>query len=84
MSATIKERRELKGLGSSIEHETQFVRDYLEPIGYKQVKPENIGALTAATLIQDKDGDVWGDMDYAVRSFIEELQKGNEVFWRKG
>ena len=63
--------------------EQTFVKTYLERRGYKEIKPEDCGALTDATLITDGK-DVWGDMNYAVISFLEELVKGNKVIWKKG
>ena len=69
--------------GDSINAESEFVRQYLEPRGYTEIQPEQCGALTSATLITDGK-DVWGDMQYQVQSFIEELIKGNKVIWFKG
>ena len=63
--------------------ESEFIHSYLEPIGYKQVKPEDCGALTSASLITDGK-DVWGDMQYAVTSFLETLVAGGTVTWTKG
>ena len=63
--------------------ELRFVRHFLHNHGYKAIKPEDCGALTAATLITDGKN-VWGDMNYQVQSFIQELSKGNAVIWQKG
>ena len=62
--------------------ENNFVKRFLRPHGYKLIKSENCGALTAATIITDGK-DVWADMQYQIQSFIEELLKGNEVIWYK-
>ena len=50
---------------------------------YDQIYPEDCGALTNATLITDGT-DVWGDMDYQVKSFLETLSTGGTVIWTKG
>jgi hypothetical protein len=59
-----------------------FVQTLLEPMGYRQILPHECGALTDATLITDGK-EVWGDMNYQVLSFLEELVNGNKVFWQK-
>jgi hypothetical protein len=51
--------------------------------GFEIVNPEDVGALTSATLISDGT-DIYGDMQYAVKSFLEELSLGNTVTWTKG
>jgi len=53
------------------------------PIHFKSIKPEECGALTSAPLITDGT-DVWGFMDYAIKSFLEELAAGNTIVWQKG
>ena len=63
--------------------EELFVFNYLKPLGYKQILPEECGALTDAVLITDGKT-VWGDMSYQVQSFLEELVKGNKVIWKRG
>ena len=88
MSLTKKEQRHLKHFFAPDElptssAELQFVAIFLEPLGYKQILPEECGALTDATLITDGK-DVWGDMSYESQSFLEELAKGNKVIWKKG
>jgi hypothetical protein len=52
-------------------------------IEFEIVSPESCGALTAATLISDGKN-IYGDMEYQVRSFIADLTAGREVFWTKG
>ena len=54
-----------------------------EEVEFETVTPESCGALTAATLISDGEN-IYGDMEYAVRSFIADLTAGREVFWTKG
>lgn len=56
---------------------------WLKKQGLKQVRPEDAGALTSAPLIE-YENEVYGFMDYAVKSFLEELKAGNDVFWQKG
>ena len=63
--------------------EQRFVKHFLHTHGYRAIKPEDCDALTSATLITDGK-DVWGDLNYQVQSFIQELSKGNEVIWQKG
>lgn len=65
------------------ETESEFVKWCLVAKGYRQILPEDCGALTDATLITNGK-DVWGDMNYQVESFLEELVKGNKVIWQKG
>ncbi len=63
--------------------ESIFIRKWLEPLGYSEIKPEDCGALTSASLITDGK-DVWGDMQYQVASFLENLANGKTVVWQKG
>lgn len=68
--------------------ESQFISDSLiNPMGdnidYEQVMPEEIGALTNAPIITDGTN-VWGYMDYQIKNFLEELAKGETIFWLKG
>jgi len=63
--------------------ELVFIRRWLRPMGYEAIKPEDCGALTAASLIT-KGGDVWGDMSYQVQAFLETLHSGGTVIWTKG
>jgi hypothetical protein len=63
--------------------ESRFVKRFLSPYGYKEIKPEDCGALTSATCITDGKN-VWADMNYQIRSFIKELSAGNEVIWTRG
>ena len=68
---------------TSIGAEGSFIRKILEPMGYHSTLPEEHGYLTSAPLITNGK-DVWGYMDYQVRSFIEELINGNKIIWQKG
>lgn len=54
-----------------------------EPLFLKSIKPEECGALTSAPLITDGKN-VWGFMDYQVKSFLQELAEGREIVWVKG
>lgn len=86
MSATKKEQKEIKKIGnllSTFKSERIFVAKFLEPLGYKRVIPEDIGALTSCTCITDGKN-VWGDMQYAVASFLDTLADGGTVTWTKG
>ena len=67
----------------SADAEARFVKRFLRCYGYRTIKPEECGALTSATLITDGK-DVWGDMTYEWRSFLEALGNGNVVVWKKG
>lgn len=51
---------------------------------YKEIKPEDVGALTDAPMMQDREGNVWAFMDYQVTSFLEELAAGRPVVWTHG
>ena len=88
LSAVPSERPRLRRLGNwspcSYEAEAAFVRDYLEPQGFKQVKPEDVGALTSGLLVQNAAGQIFWNERYQVESFIEELIKGNSVEFVKG
>lgn len=50
------------------------------------IRPEEIGALTSAPIIGFRDGNskptaAWGFMDYALRSFVDDLiETGKAVF----
>ncbi len=59
-----------------------FLAQFLQPM-YQQTSPSSVGALTDAPLITDGVC-VWGFMDYQIKSFLEELEDGNEVLWQKG
>ncbi len=54
-----------------------------EPLHLRSIKPEECGALTSAPCITDGK-DVWGFMDYQVKSFLQELAEGREIIWVKG
>lgn len=74
-SAEISELNEINAI--SIEAE------WLIEQGFELVKPEDIGALTSAPCISDGEN-VYGYMDYAVSSFLQELSSGRAVTWTKG
>ena len=61
----------------------KFIKTYLSVFGYKEIKPEEVGALTSAPLITDGK-DVWGYMDYALHAFVQELMMGVKIVWQKG
>ena len=63
--------------------ESVFITRYLVPLGFKEIKPEECGALTDAPLITDGQ-DVWGYMSYQVSAFLEHLAAGRTVIWQKG
>lgn len=63
--------------------ESRFIKRFLRVHGFKEIKPEDCGALTSAPLIQ-RGNEVYGFMDYAVCSFIEQLVKHKEIVWQAG
>ncbi len=85
ITADEKEQKRLKRWTwkATPDTEAKFIRIFLNPLGFFQIKAEDCGALTGAVLIQ-KNEDVWGDMNYQVRSFIEDLANGESVTWFKG
>ncbi len=81
------EKSEVKQIRDSAQNplqaESRFIEDMLPD--YQQVYPEDVGALTSATLIQNKKTEeVYGDMDYQVQSFIQALLDGKEVTFTSG
>ena len=66
------------------EQKNEFIKEVLSPMGYHQIQPEDCGALTSAPLIIDSAQNVYGYMNYAIMSFLEELRDGNTVIWQKG
>lgn len=89
MSASLKTRKAIKKLVKQFENpasydaERAFILMFLCPFGYQQVKPEDCGALTGAVIISDGKN-FWGDMQYAVQSFLETLIAGGTVIWTRG
>ena len=77
-------RRLGRGHPGTAEAEAAFIRDYLRPRGFREVKPEDVGALTSAPLVVDSRGEVFGFMGYQVQSFLEELIAGRAVEWQRG
>ncbi len=81
--ATTEERLAIKGImyrhGKGDKAEAIFVSRFMK--GYKKVLPEDIGALTSCTIIE-KDGKYWGDMNYQVRSCLEDLASGKSTIWQ--
>jgi hypothetical protein len=67
---------------SMLEMEAAFICDYL-PNPFKQIKPEDCGALTDAPLITNGT-DVWGYMNYQVENFLALLSTGATITWQKG
>ena len=72
----------LKSASSEIAAEAIFVVEML-PDNFEQVQPEDVGALTGATIVSDGEN-VYGDMSYQVQSFLEELAAGGTVSFQKG
>jgi hypothetical protein len=87
MRADKLERMEIRDIlrysSSVITAEAYFIMGYLEQEGYRQIGPEEIGALTSAPIITNGIH-CWGFMRYQVDNFLEELAKGREVQWQKG
>ena len=63
--------------------EAAFIRRVLGPLGYRQVRPEDVGALTSAPIITDGT-DCWGFMNYDTTSLLRALAAGETVTWTKG
>jgi hypothetical protein len=86
MTADILTRRfirQLRPMSSEISAEGAFIVEILGPLGFEQVAPEEVGALTSAPIISNGT-DVFGFMDYQVRNFLEELANGKTVTWIRG
>ena len=66
-------KRLKKAVGTGYQGEADFIEQFLEPKGFRQVTPESIGALTDAACIQDKDGKTYANMNYQIQSFMEEM-----------
>lgn len=85
MKLNKKEQKKLRAKylndAGTIVAEQEFIRTHLPQ--YKSIKPEDCGALTDAPLITDGKN-VWGYMDYQVKSFLKELIDGNTITWQKG
>lgn len=64
--------------------ESLAIKKLLEPLGFHEVAPEDIGALTSAPCIQNDKDECFGYLDYQVKSFLEELAAGRSVEWMKG
>ena len=87
MSATKREQgaiRRMKEIQTSAA-ESRFIKSYIAPcgMGYKEIKPEDCGALTDAPIITDGKN-VWGFMRYQVESLLVELAAGREIEWQRG
>jgi hypothetical protein len=81
---TQKYIRDLRHRSSSeITAEGTFIVEILTPLGFEQVAPEEVGALTSAPIISDGT-DIYGYMDYQIRNFLEELANGHSVTWIQG
>jgi len=94
MIASVNDQEEIQEMLSRphytmISQEAEFIVNFLggDPMGngtsYKQVFPEEVGALTSAPLISDGEN-IYGYMDYQVFNFLEELANGKSVIWQKG
>lgn len=76
--------RELRQRASSeITAEGTFIVEILGPLGFEQVAPEDVGALTSAPIISNGT-DIYGFMDYQVHNVLEELAVGRTVTWIHG
>jgi hypothetical protein len=69
--------------------ESEFIEYFLRPLGYYEVQPEAVGALTSAPCISNSPdpevGDeAWAFMGYQVTAFLEELLAGRPVIWQSG
>lgn len=57
---------------------------------YVQCRPEDYACLTDAPMIREyypenpNSPEVWADMNYMRRNFVEALADGDEVLWTKG
>ena len=87
MTADILTQRYIRRLrlrsSSEITAEWTFIVEILESLGFEQVAPEEVGALTAAPIISNGT-DIFGYMDYQIRNVLEELANGNAVTWIRG
>jgi hypothetical protein len=87
MSADLLTRDYIRDLrhhmSSEITAEGTFILEILGPLGFEQVAPEEVGALTSAPIISNGTN-VWGFMDYQIRNFLEELAAGRTVTWFRG
>lgn len=63
--------------------EDEFLEEAIYPLGFEYVSAEDVGALTDAPLI-GYDDEVWGYMDYQIKSFIEDFMQGKPAFWTRG
>jgi len=91
LTASRKERAELDEVppdlfGASL-HEAEILEDLLANSDLNWIQPEECGDLTDAPILGFRDeegkatGERWGFMDYALRSFCEDLRdKGETVF----
>lgn len=73
---------------------SELAEDFLAN-GWETIPPEDVGAMTDATIISDecersdtgeveRVGRAWWDANYAVRSTIGELGNGRTVVWPAG
>jgi hypothetical protein len=62
--------------------EAAVLTHFLKP-KYEVTSPASVGALTSATLITDGKN-VWGDMNYQVESFLDNMLAGQPVIFQKG
>lgn len=63
--------------------EEEFLEKFVIEQDYRRVNPEDVAALTDAPIIE-KEGRIWGYMDYEKHRFVRQLAKGRPVIWRKG
>lgn len=87
MSLNFAERAYWAEQKDSSDYESELENAFIEELsgeGFYRAWPEDFGCLTDAPMIQNSDGEVWGYMNYAVRSFMEELINGESVVWQRG
>lgn len=90
LTVDTSEQEEIKILlaeeGPTIKAEHQALEGLIDNSDLSWIGPEEIGALTSAPILglRDENGEptaAWGFMNYAVRSFLEDLVKtGQAIF----
>jgi hypothetical protein len=91
MSCDSDEQQEIRELflesnASAEALETSFILGYVLAKGFPYrvaTKGERAGCLTEACIITDGK-DIWGDMSYETKNFLETLAAEGVVIWTKG
>jgi hypothetical protein len=76
----------LESQSSAQAKETSFILGYVLAKGFPYrvaTKGERAGCLTEACIITDGK-DIWGDMSYETKNFLETLAAEGVVIWTKG